>query len=85
MEEVLDASSADASQHLFDPVNVFHLLNRYTNTWMKLHENVYKDNAIGWYDYLRNHKMLCETVFANRIPTDYCSVFKVTISFQPYL
>ena len=45
VEEVLDTSSSDASQHLFDPVNVFHLLNRYTNTWMKLHENVYRDNA----------------------------------------
>ena len=35
------------SAHLFNPVNAFQLVNRYSNGWMKLHDKLYEDNAKG--------------------------------------
>ena len=46
VEEALEAVS-DVSQHLHDPVNAFQMMNRYTNGWMNLHENVYAENGQG--------------------------------------
>ena len=37
----------DPSQHLYDPVNAFQLVNRYINGWMVLHDTLYEDNAQG--------------------------------------
>ena len=33
--------------HLFNPVNAFQLVNRYSNGWMKIHDKLYEDNAKG--------------------------------------
>lgn len=35
------------SAHLFNPVNAFQLVNRYSNGWMKIHDKLYEDNAKG--------------------------------------
>ena len=47
VEKALDSVGEDPEEHLYNPVNAFQLTNRYTNGWMKLHENVYSDNAQG--------------------------------------
>ena len=33
--------------HLYNPVNAFQLVNRYSNGWMTLHDQLYEDNAKG--------------------------------------
>lgn len=50
VEKALNVSSGHVSQHLHDPVNAFQLTNRYTNGWMKMHENIYHDNGQGIHD-----------------------------------
>lgn len=47
-------SGQPASTHLHDPVNAFQLVNRYFNTWMKLHNNVYSDNSKGKVVFIMN-------------------------------
>lgn len=47
VEKSLEKSGNDPSQYLHHPVNVFQLLNRYYNGWMKLGDMVYQDNARG--------------------------------------
>ena len=50
-ERVSDAhnlyNGQPTSTHLYHPVNAFQLVNRYSNGWMKLHDNVYRDNSRG--------------------------------------
>jgi prolyl 4-hydroxylase len=45
------------SAHLFNPVNAFQLVNRYSNGWMKLHDKLYEDNAKGELSKLCQYKL----------------------------
>ena len=47
VQRATEAAGDDLSAHLFDPVNAFQLVNRYTNGWMKLDDTVYQDNSGG--------------------------------------
>ena len=40
-------SGQPASTHLHDPINAFQLVNRYSNMWLKLQDNVYMENSKG--------------------------------------
>ena len=40
-------SGQDRSTHLYDPVNAFQVVNRYSNKWLQLHSNLYTDNSKG--------------------------------------
>ena len=42
-------SGKSPSTHLYDPINAFQLVNRYSNRWKQLHNTVYEDNAKGNY------------------------------------
>ena len=47
VQTALASAGDDPSSHLSDPVNAYQLVNRYTNGWASLHDDVYDDNGQG--------------------------------------
>ena len=48
----MDKFREETSQYLHHPVNIFQLLDRYYNGWMKLHDSIYSgDNREGRLKY----------------------------------
>ena len=47
VQRAQDLVGDNPSAHLFNPVNAFQLVNRYSNGWMTLHDQLYEDNAKG--------------------------------------
>ena len=47
VQHAQDLAGEDPSSHLYNPVNAFQLVNRYSNGWMTLHHQLYEDNAKG--------------------------------------
>ena len=51
------------SAHLFNPVNAFQLVNRYSNGWMKIHDKLYEDNAKGEQFNISHVKLQTKLIF----------------------
>ncbi len=46
-DKAVEIAIQNSSTFLHDPVNIIQSINRFTNGWMKLHEQVYVDNNLG--------------------------------------